>query len=142
MEDRDPNQHDPCLTMLLAQDLIKMSKLFLDKYHFDCPDIIMEALTHPSCIHKEVPCYQKLEWVGDAVLCLAAREWVYKKYPGLFVAELVVIETTLVCNETLAFLGYSKGLHKIIHHRDPSLPRRFEEFQRNMGMQGRGLWGT
>lgn len=47
-----------------------------------------------------------------------------------------------MCNETLAFLGYSKGLHKIIHHRDPSLPRRFEEFERNMGKQGRGLWGT
>lgn len=84
----------------------------------------------------------KLEWIGDAVLCLAIREWVFKNYPSLQVAELVVLESMLVCNETLAFLGYSEGLHQILSHRDPSLPRRFEEFQREIGKQGRGLWGT
>ena len=74
--------------------------------------LLLEATCHPSHYHAQVPSYQRLEWVGDAVLCLAAREWVYKQHPTMPVKLLVQIETTLICNETLAFLGFSAGLHR------------------------------
>ena len=126
----------------VRQEIIDLSKTFLNIKQFKQPELLMEALTHPSSIYEEVPCYQKLEWIGDAVLCMAIREWAYKTFPNLPVASLVILESMFVCNETLAYLGFSQGLHKIINHRDPSLPRRFEEFQREIGKKGRGLWGT
>jgi len=125
-----------------GQELLPVADRFLNIQKFEKPELLKEALTHPSSIYEDVPCYQKLEWIGDAVLCLAMRSWVYRTYPGLDVAELVILESMLVCNETLAFLGFSEGLHRLMNHRDPSLPRRFEEFQRDIGKQGRGLWGT
>ncbi len=76
--------------------------------------LLLEATCHPSHYHAQVPSYQRLEWVGDAVVCLAAREWLYKQHPTLPVKLLVQIETTLICNETLAFLGFSAGLHRYV----------------------------
>mmetsp|Transcript_16190 Transcript_16190/g.18635 ORF Transcript_16190/g.18635 Transcript_16190/m.18635 type:complete len:772 (+) Transcript_16190:1404-3719(+) len=115
---------------------------FVGRKGFRCEDLLVEALTHPSCIHEEVPCYQKLEWVGDAVLCLAAREWVFKTYYMEKVAKLVVIETTLVCNETLAFLCARKKLHYYINHRDRTLLPKINDFDAETGSMQRGLWGT
>lgn len=139
---RDPDIERPETNVPPKPRLVDLAGKFLGKTDFNHPELIEEAFTHPSAIHEEVPCYQKLEWVGDAALCLAAREWVYLSFPTLDVSELVVIEATLVSNETLAYLGSRFELQKFINHRDHSLPSRLEEFERDMGPLGRGLWGT
>lgn len=108
--------------------------------HFNHPELLEEALTHPTCTHEEVPCYQKLEWVGDAVLSLFARCWVFNQFPSLKVGELVILESTIVCNETLAYLCISNGLQRYLNHCDPILPGRIETFE--IDCKGRGLWAT
>ena len=118
----------------------KVTGEILGNITFKHPELLEEALTHPSCIHEDVPCYQRLEWVGDAVLCLFARNWIFHQYPDLKVGELVILEATMVCNETLAYLSISNGLQKYLNHRDVSLPAKFEEFERLC--EGRGLWAT
>lgn len=115
---------------------------FLGITSFHRPDLLKEALTHASCIQTDVPSYQKLEWIGDAVVCLAAREWAYKKYTNMPVASLVVLETTVVCNETLSYLGWRKGLQLLIRHADASLPGRIESFALGIRPDELGLWGT
>ena len=93
---------------------------------------VEEALTHPTQLtltsKTSYPSYQKLEWVGDAVLCLgkiypwwiidtqkasphshsstAIRKWIYKTFSHLNVGEMVLLESLFVCNETLAFLSH------------------------------------
>jgi len=110
---------------------------------FKHPELLEEATTHPSAIHENVPNYQRLEWVGDAVLCITAREHVYRKYHFLGLAEMNILESTLVCNETLAYLCVKNGLAQHITHRDPFLPNRFREFRQSISEKGgRGLWGT
>jgi len=123
-------------------DLLTFSEKFLGGYKFQHPEFVEEAITHPSCVHELVSCYQRLEWVGDAVLCLYARECIYKQYPNLQVGELVILEATMVCNETLAYISVSNGLQRHLNHRDPSLPSRIAAFEYSMGPQGRGLWAT
>ena len=123
-------------------DEINSIHSFLGISRFEQPLLIEEALTHASMIHSEVPCYQKLEWIGDAVVCLASREFVYCTYPNLRVADLVIIETTLNCNETLAMLAHSKKLHRFIQHLDPSLPSRIEIYARSDNKNKHGLWAT
>lgn len=124
------------------QRLIDLSKKFLGNYEFKRQELMEEAFTHPSCIHEVVPCYQRLEWVGDAVLCIFSRQWAFENYPKLHVAELVIIEATIVCNETLAYISMRNRLHQHLNHRDMSLPSRIENFEFGLKTNGRGLWAT
>ena len=123
-------------------DLVNFGERFLGGLKLKHPELLEEAVTHPSCIHEEVPCYQRLEWVGDAVLCLNAREWIYKQFPNLEVGELVILEATVVCNETLAYVCISNGLQRHLNHRDISLPGKIADFEHSVGPEGRGLWAT
>jgi len=137
---RDPDYDSSIPGYKPDTKLAKVYSEILGGVRFKHPELLEEALTHPSCTHEEVPCYQKLEWVGDAVLCLFARNWIYHQYPGLKVGELVIMEATIVCNETLAYLSASNGLQRFLNHRDISLPGKFEEFERDCN--DRGLWAT
>lgn len=128
--------------MTVDSTLVEFATSFLGVKEFRRPLLLVEATTHQSCLHKPVPSYQRLEWIGDAVLCLAIREWLYQYDAKLPVPKLVVLETTLECNETLAFLGLKEGLCQFIDHRDSRLPNRFETFQRELETMGRGLWST
>ncbi len=83
-----------------------------------------------------------IEWFGDAVLCMFARDWIYKQFPDLDVGELVILEATIVCNETLAYVCVSNGFQRYLNHRDPSLPKKISDFEASMGPKERGLWAT
>ena len=102
----------------------------------------LEALTHPTYMEANRSSYQRLEWIGDAVLCLVAREWLFQRYPELKVADLVLMESVLVSNESLAFLSVHLGLHKLLCHRDSTLPGRIDAFVSSLGEKRGGLWGT
>lgn len=112
-------------------------------YHdFKKPELVDEAFTHPSANHPSVPSYQRLEWVGDAVLCLAMREWIYKNFAwDTSLGEMVVFEAALVSNETLAFLSIKNALQHNLNHRDHSLPSRIESYSWKV-QNGSGLWGA
>jgi len=131
----------PCSRVELNRPTLQFLTRFLGNLDFEKSSSFIEALTHASCVHSETQSYQRLEWIGDAVLCLAAREWVFKTYPYLEVKHLVLLETILICNETLAFLGGSIGLHKHIQHCDSSLPHRLEKYEINLkDVKHHGIW--
>jgi len=115
---------------------------FLGGFRFKQPSLIEEALTHPSCVYEQVPCYQLLEWVGDAVLCLFTRNWIFHKFPNMRVSELATMESSIVCNETLAYICAMNKLQVYMNHMDTSLPKKFADFEHSLGLQGRGLWAT
>lgn len=71
-----------------------------------------------------------------------ARDWIYKQFPDLDVGELVILEATIVCNETLAYVCVSNGFQRYLNHRDPSLPKKISDFEASMGPKERGLWAT
>ena len=50
----------------ISQELLGKASDFLSMKEFKCKEILIEAMTHPSKIHSNVPSYQRLEWVGDA----------------------------------------------------------------------------
>ena len=122
--------------------LLAAVKSVIGKDSFQSPQLIEEAFTHPSAVYQDVSSYQRLEWVGDAVLCLAMREWIYHANPFLEVGDLVNMESALVSNELLAYLCLRNGLHTFINHRDQSLPSRLEHYEWCVKELGRGLWGT
>lgn len=103
---------------------------------------VQEAFTHPTAVHPEVPSYQRLEWTGDAVLCLAARQWIYSTFSHIEVGEMVSMEALLVSNETLAYLSIGSGLLKNLDHCDMTLVKRIEHYEWCAQEDQRGLWAT
>lgn len=81
-------------------------------------DLYKYALTHSSFTKEhELPhtqCYERLEFLGDAVLKLTVSDVLYKKYPQAPEGELSKIRSIVVSDNTLAQVAKSNGLQKLI----------------------------
>lgn len=75
---------------------------FLKKYKIDSSrmDIIEEALTHSSYANEhQTTCYERLEFLGDAVLGILVAEFIYKNYPNLPEGKMTKLRATYVCED-------------------------------------------
>lgn len=82
-------------------------------YHFVAPRVLEEALTHPGCAetHKGIPFnYQRLEFLGDAVLGMVVAEIVYTLYPQENEGALAKRHAALVRGESLVKVARALGL--------------------------------
>ncbi len=71
-----------------------------------------QALIH--CSENEVINYEKLEFFGDAVLRLAASNFIEKKYPQMNVGDRSELRAQIVSDEWLTKLGWEIGIEKLI----------------------------
>ena len=71
-----------------------------------------EALTHSS-VEKEIN-YEKLEFFGDAVLRLAASNFIDKKFSNLSVGKRSELRSLIVSDEWLTRLGKKINIEKVI----------------------------
>ena len=71
-----------------------------------------QALIHSS--NDKIINYEKLEFFGDAVLRLAASNFIEKKYPQLSVGERSELRAQIVSDEWLTKLGKRIGIEKLI----------------------------
>ncbi|KAJ3907181.1 hypothetical protein F5879DRAFT_796189 [Lentinula edodes] len=86
-------------------------------YTFNNGRLLREALTHPSfsSAAEVIPSYQRLEFLGDAILNLVVVHHLYNKYPAADSAQLAFPRTKAVCAQALAFLAVKKlALHHMI----------------------------
>lgn len=104
-------------------DLIK----FLKKIGLNDDELIQKALTHPSFVadnnQSYCECYERLEFLGDAVLKLISSEYLYEKFPEYKEGDLSNIRSFIVSDETLAKIAQKIGLVDLIKvsHNDASL---------------------
>jgi len=82
------------------------------------PDNFRTALTHPSYIKDNnlpyVECYERLEFLGDAVLKLAISNILFKEYPEYTEGQMSKIRSIIVSDSTLAKIADKIGLNKLI----------------------------
>jgi len=71
-----------------------------------------QALIHSSS--DKIINYEKLEFFGDAVLRLAASNFIEKKYPQMSVGERSELRAQIVSDEWLTRLGIKIGIEKLI----------------------------
>ena len=69
-------------------------------HDFTRPDLLEQALTHPSAAAKST--YERLEFLGDRVLGLVVADMVYRTYPDEPEGALARRYTALVRKEALA----------------------------------------
>ena len=80
-------------------------------YRFKNQKLLVTALTHPSYGgDHHVPHYQRLEFLGDAVLELAVSEYLYSELPEVDEGKLTRIRAALVREETLCRAAKRIGL--------------------------------
>ncbi len=81
-------------------------------------DLYKYALTHPSYTKElELPenqCYERLEFLGDAVLKLTISDVLFKTYPDYKEGELSKIRSIIVSDNTLADIAKKNGLQQLI----------------------------
>ena len=81
-------------------------------------EFFIKALTHPSYTkEKEVSYlenYERLEFLGDAVLKLSISDILYKKYPDYAEGELSKIRSIVVSDNTLFKIVKKNGLAELI----------------------------
>ena len=84
-------------------------------YTFRNRVLLITALTHPSFAGDyHVESYQRLEFLGDAVLELYVSEALYKMHPDLSEGVLTRMRAELVCEETLSEAARKLGLDQDI----------------------------
>ncbi|XAR65808.1 Ribonuclease III [Bertholletia excelsa] len=92
------------------------------KYSFRDASLLVEALTHGSYMLPEIPrCYQRLEFLGDAVLDYLVTVHLYHKYPGMSPGLLTDMRSASVNNDCYAQSAVRAGLHKHILHASQQL---------------------
>ncbi|MCR4792450.1 MAG: ribonuclease III [Lachnospiraceae bacterium] len=87
-------------------------------YTFNNKDLIIQALTHSSFCNEQLICktgdYERLEFLGDAVLECVSSEFLYGSYPEKKEGELSKIRASMVCEPSLAFCARDIRLGEFI----------------------------
>lgn len=88
-------------------------------YHFNDETLIKTALTHSSYANErkinKTEDYERLEFLGDAVLELTVSEFLYGNYPGKREGEMTRTRAALVCEPTLAKSSRDFSLQEFIY---------------------------
>ncbi|KAH9328954.1 hypothetical protein KI387_001062, partial [Taxus chinensis] len=99
------------------------------QYSFHNPVLLVEALTHAS---YQVPwvsgCYQRLEFLGDAVMDYLITLYMYKTYPGLSPGELTDLKSAAVNNDCYAQAAVKWNLQRQVLHASSVLQRNITDF--------------
>ncbi|RYC56457.1 hypothetical protein CHU98_g9758 [Xylaria longipes] len=83
-------------------------------YKFKYPRLLRSAFTHPSygSIYEGIPNYQRLEFLGDALLDMVCVDYLFHRFPGADPQWLTEHKMAMVSNQFLGCLCVSLGLQK------------------------------
>ena len=85
-------------------------------YQFKDKNYLKQALTHSSFSNEQkinkTRNYERLEFLGDAVLELVSSEFLFAEYPDLPEGELTKMRASMVCEPALAFCARDIELQK------------------------------
>lgn len=92
----------------------EMAALEIAGYRFRDAELLATALTHSSYLHehvgKGVRDFERLEFLGDAVVDLVIGEELFRRFPNATEGELTSLRATLVSSAALAAIGRALGL--------------------------------
>lgn len=88
-------------------------------YEFKNRKLLLEAITHSSYANEmkinKRPHYERLEFLGDAVLELISSEYLYDKYPNVPEGGLSKKRASMVCEQSLSIVGRRMELGSFIY---------------------------
>lgn len=101
--------------------------------------LLLQAITHASYSRNRLTeCYQRLEFLGDAVIDYLVTCHIYSTFPHYGPGEITAMRSALVNNQTFAEFAEGLGLHKVLLYDSPSLYRQIELYVKSGGGGGGG----
>ncbi|KAF9307431.1 Dicer-like protein 1 [Mortierella antarctica] len=104
-------------------------------YTFKSPHLFMEAMTHASSARKDSGCYQRLEFLGDAVLDFQVIKYYYHKYYDAPPGAITLIKDASVNNQVLGALAIQWGLGEFLIHNSEGLASEIQRAIATLEMQ-------
>ncbi|XP_030456382.2 dicer-like protein 4 isoform X1 [Syzygium oleosum] len=83
-------------------------------YKFHHRGLLLQAFIHPSYNKHGGGCYQRLEFLGDAVLDYLITSYLYSAYPKLKPGELTDLRSLAVNNKAFANVAVDRSFHKFL----------------------------
>lgn len=109
-------------------------------YHFRDKSYLLQALTHASYSPNMLTdCYQRLEFLGDAVLDYLITRHLYEDSRMHSPGALTDLRSALVNNTIFASLAVRNGFHRYFKHLSPGLHEVVERFIRLQEESGHAL---
>ena len=109
-------------------------------------DNYKRALTHPSYIQNTDltydECYERLEFLGDAVLKLAVSNILYKEYPTYTEGQMSKIRSIIVSDNILAKVSSEIGLSKLIIASEHDLKQGIKKIESVMACSFEAILGA
>lgn len=83
-------------------------------YRFRDRDLLLTALTHSSYANERhdeaLPCYERLEFLGDSILGLVTADFLYHHEPPLPEGSMTRLRAELVCEQALHKVALELGI--------------------------------
>ncbi|XP_062209665.1 endoribonuclease Dicer homolog 1 [Phragmites australis] len=99
---------------------------------FKTKGLLVEAITHASRPSSGVSCYQRLEFVGDAVLDHLITKHLFFTYTDLPPGSLTDLRAAAVNNENFARVAVKHKLHVHLRHGSSALETQIREFVKDV----------
>ena len=98
-------------------------------YTFMEKSFLIQAFSHMSCYkNRSTDCYQRLEFLGDAILDFLIIAHLYACDEELDPSRLTSIKSALVNNNTFALLAVRFNLHKYLLHFEQKLESAIKQY--------------
>ncbi|XP_042395682.1 endoribonuclease Dicer homolog 1-like isoform X1 [Zingiber officinale] len=94
--------------------------------------LLVEAITHASRPSSGVSCYQRLEFVGDAVLDHLITKHLFFTYTNLPPGRLTDLRAAAVNNENFARVAVKHKLHAYLRHGSSALEAQIRDFVKDI----------
>ncbi|KAK8581994.1 hypothetical protein V6N12_072193 [Hibiscus sabdariffa] len=83
-------------------------------YQFLHKGLLLQAIVHPSYNRHGGGCFQRLEFLGDAVLDYLITSYLFSLYPKLKPGQLTDLRSVSVNNKSFANVAVERCLHKFL----------------------------
>lgn len=102
---------------------------------FNDRGLLVEAITHASRPSSGVSCYQRLEFVGDAVLDHLITRHLFFTYTDLPPGRLTDLRAAAVNNENFARVAVKHKLHLHLRHGSSALEKQIRDFVKEVQIE-------
>ncbi|KAK4798282.1 hypothetical protein SAY86_030608 [Trapa natans] len=98
-------------------------------YKFHHRGLLLQAFLHPSYSRIGGGCYQRLEFLGDAVLDYLMTSYLFSVYPKLNPGQLTDLRSVCVNNKAFAHVALERNFHKFLICDSDGLSNAIKEFE-------------
>ncbi|CAN1318513.1 Dicer-like protein 4 [Linum perenne] len=97
-------------------------------YSFHHKGLLLQAFLHPSYNKHGGGCYQRLEFLGDAVMDYLITSYLFSVYPSLKPGHLTDLRSALVNNRAFANVAVVRSFHKFLISESRGLSEAIQDY--------------